>query len=277
MVDDERKPEKTSSGKPRKEELPKRSAGGTALKSPREKEKAAAPDESASPENTVHGPAAITTVATDQVTGMVAEERLEEIMNDLRGLDHVMDDKGKEVEFAGAAKDAFIEDVERAYPVFGAALNSLYETGQFLYEVRDRQKKHNLWMKYQEVIGQSPSFTNNYIRVYEKFRERLPEFSHLGVSKLEVVARLKEPVTYIEAHQDVLEKASFKEVRKIVKAEKDKGVKRRSKKREDTVEDVGPYRLRLSSNGRSLSVFNLNKEIQDELLNVVKDYLSRRN
>ena len=79
-------------------------------------------------------------------------------MNDLKGLDHVIDDKGKEVEFAGTAKDAFIEDVERAYPVFGAALNSLYETGQFLYEVRDRQKKHNLWMKYQEVIGPVAQF-----------------------------------------------------------------------------------------------------------------------
>ena len=214
--------------------------------------------------------------AVDQVTGMLGQERLEEIMNDLRALDLVIDDKGQDVEFAGAAKEGFIRDVESAYPVFGAALNSLYKTGKFLHEVRDRQKENRLWMKYQEVIGQSPSFINNYIRVYEKFRERLPEFSHLGVSKLEVVARLKEPVAYIEAHQDVLEKASFKEVRKIVKAEKDKGVKRRSKKREDTVEEVGSYRLRLSSNGRSFSVSNLNKEIQDELLNVVKDYLSQR-
>jgi len=126
-----------------------------------------------------------------------------------------------------------------------------------------------------EVIGQSPSFINNYIRVYEKFGERLPEFSHIGVSKLEVVARLKEPVAYIEAHQEELKNASFKEVRKIVNAEKEKGVIRRSK-RQAVHEDVGSFRLTLASNGRSLTVSNLNKEIQDDLLAVLKDYLSQR-
>lgn len=213
---------------------------------------------------------------TDPIVGMVERERLEEMLGDLRSLDRVTDDKGDEVEFAGESKETFLKDVENSYPVFGSALNSLYLTGKFLYEVRERQKKNQLWMKYQEVIGHSPSFINNYIRVYEKFRERLPEFSHLGVSKLEVVSRLKEPVAYIEANQEVLEKASFKEVRKIVSAEKEKGVKRRSHKVEDMVEIVGSCRLKFSSNGRSLTVSNLNKQMQDELLKVVKDYLSQR-
>jgi hypothetical protein len=276
MVDEERDPAKSSSGKTRKKGSPKRSARGTSLKSPRETEKPVAPDESASPEENVQSPAASPNEKVDPVTGMVAQERLVEIMNDLRGLDLIIDDKGQEVEFSGAAKQAFIQDVENAYPVFGAALNSLYETGKFLFEVRERQKKNNLWMKYQEVIGQSPSFINNYIRVYEKFRERLPEFSHLGVSKLEVVARLKEPVAYIEANQEFIEKAPFREVRKSVTAEKARGVKHRSKKREDRIEDVGPYRLKLSSNGRSFTISNLNKEIQDELLNLVKEHLSQK-
>ena len=68
----------------------------------------------------------------------------------------------------------------------------------------------------------------------------------------------------------------IKEVRKIVKAEKDKGVKRRSKKKEDRVEEVGSYTLRLSWNGKSFTISNLNKETQDELLSLVKGFLSQK-
>ena len=90
------------------------------------------------------------------------------------------------------------------------------------------------------------------------------------------MARLKEPVAYIEANQEFIEKAPFKEVRKSVTAEKARGIKRSSQKREDRVEEVGSYRLRLSSNGRSFTISNLNKEIQDELLAVLKEHLSQR-
>lgn len=249
---------------------------GTASESPLHTGQALPEVRDTAEEESAHAVVAPEAVLTYEMIGMGGQQRLQEIVNDLKGLDSVTDDKGQEVEFGGAAKEAFLKDVEGAYPVLNAALSSLYETGKFLYEVRDRQKKHNLWMKYQEVIGQSPSFINNYIRVYEKFRERLPEFSHLGVSKLEVVARLKEPVAYIEANQEFIEKAPFKEVRKSVTAEKTKGIKRSSQKREDRVEEVGSYRLRLSSNGRSFTVSNLNKEIQDELLNIVKEHLSQK-
>jgi hypothetical protein len=211
----------------------------------------------------------------EEITGMVGQEKLQEIMNGLRNLARITNDEGEEVDFEGSAKEAFLKDVEGAYPIFGAALCSLYETGKYLYEVRERQKQNHLWMKYQEISGQSTSFINNYIRVYESFRERLPDFSHLGISKLEVVARLKEPVAYIEAHQEVLEKAPFKEVRQIIKAEKEKGVKRRSKRKE-TYEDVGSFRLKLPSNGRSLTISNLNKELQKELMDVLKAHLSQR-
>lgn len=223
------------------------------------------------PEPTLSMPA-----VSNQMTGIIGQEKLQEILNGLRNLDRVTNDDGEEVDFEGSAKETFLKDVAGAYPIFGAALSSLYETGKYLYEVRERQKQNHLWMKYQKIIGQSTSFINNYIRVYESFRERLPDFSHLGISKLEVVARLKEPVAYIEAHQEVLEKAPFKEVRKIIKAEKEKGVKHRSKRKE-TYGDVGSFRLKLTSNGRSLTISNLNKELQKELMDVLKAHLSQRN
>ncbi len=97
--------------------------------------------------------------------------------------------------------------------------------------------------------------------MYEKFGERLPEFSHRGVSKLEVVARLKEPVAYIEANQEVLEKAPFLESRKNLRAEKEKGVKHSSPQRKGAYGDVGSSRLKLSSNRRSLTISNLSGDL----------------
>jgi hypothetical protein len=231
--------------------------------------------ENTGPEEPVQEASAPSHVVADQVVALVEQNRFQEIMNDLRKLDRIMNDNGQEIDFEGSTKETFLNDVEGAYPLVGAALNSLYETGKFLYEVRERQKPNHLWMKYQEITGLSTSFINNYVRIYEKYGDRLPEFAYMGVSKLEVVARLNEPIAFIEANREVLEKAAFKEVRQRVKAEKEKGVKHRSQ-RKAAYEDVGSFRLKLPSNGRSLTISNLNKELQKELMEVLKGHLSHR-
>jgi hypothetical protein len=275
MVDKETAQETTPKVKERKRSLRPRKSEEKSPEPVHEAKEAENERESPAQEEHVQEDSISMPAVPDQITGMVGREKLQEIMSGLRKLDRITNDDGEEVAFEGSAKEAFLKDVEGAYPIFGAALSSLYETGKYLYEVRERQKQNHLWMKYQEISGQSTSFINNYIRVYESVRERLPDFSHLGISKLEVVARWKEPVAYIEANQAFLETASFKEVRQKVRTDKEKGVKHRSKRKE-TYEDVGSFRLKLTSNGRSLTISNLNKELQKELMDVLKAHLSHR-
>ena len=58
-------------------------------------------------------------------------------------------------------------------------------------------------------------------------------------------------------------------------AEKEKGVQHRPK-RKGTYEDVGSFRLKLTSNGRSLTISNLKRDLQKELVEVLKSHLSQR-
>jgi hypothetical protein len=146
--------------------------------------------------------------------------------------------------------------------------------GKFLFEVRERQKKNRLWMSFQEIVGMRKSATNNYIRVYEKFRQRLAEFGYLGVSKLQDLARLKDPFAFLEAHRDKIEKGDVRSVNKLVRDEvKPKGTQ--TGKRQAQALEVGSYRLKLAANGRFLTIQNLNKDMQNKLVKYLTKLLSK--
>jgi hypothetical protein len=159
-----------------------------------------------------------TPVQTSGALGMVDRSKFNAIVGELRKRKTIKDDEGKKIEFTDALKTSLVKDVENAYPVLASALGSIYETGKFMSEVRKRQKKNRLWMSFQEIVGLRKSATNNYIRVYERFGDRLSKYGHLGVSKLQDVARLKDPFAFLEAHKEKVEKVDVRSVTKMVRA-----------------------------------------------------------
>ncbi len=195
--------------------------------------------------------------------GMVDKAGLEAKIGELRERKTIKDDEGQDIAFTDALKESFVRDVESAYPVIKEAAENLWKTGKFLFEVRERQKKNRLWGAFQDAVGMRKSATNNYIRVYERFGDRLAEYHHLGVSKLQDVARLKDPFGFIEAHKEVVEKGDVKSVTKLVRAAA--GAKRTQKgKRDPQHVEVGSYRIKLATNGRVLTIQNLNKDMQKQ-------------
>lgn len=180
---------------------------------------------------------------------LVDQSKLKAILDELRKRKTIKDDKGEDIDFTEALKASLVGDIESAYPVLASALGNIYDTGRFLFEVRERQKKNRLWMSFQEIVGMRKSATNNYIRVYEGFLDRLPEYGHLGVSKLQAIARLKEPFAFLEAHKDEVEKADVRSVTTMVQAEVKAKRKKREKKettKESKQVNVGSYRDRKS-------------------------------
>ncbi|MGB6068196.1 MAG: DUF5131 family protein [Desulfomonilaceae bacterium] len=215
-----------------------------------------------------------TPVQTSGALGMVDRAKFEAIVDELRQRKTIKDDKGKEIDFTDALKTSLVNDVESAYTVLTAALGNIYDTGKFMYEVRKRQKKHRLWMSFQEIVGMRKSATNNYIRVYERFGDRLSKYGHLGVSKLQDVARLKDPFTFIEANKELVEKGDVRSVTKMVRAEVDAKRTKKSKREPQHVE-VGSFRIKLATNGRVLTIQGLNKEMQNKLVAYLKGFVSQ--
>jgi len=213
---------------------------------------------------------------SDGGVSMVDESKLKDILDELRQRKTIKNDKGEEIDFTEDLKTSLEKDVQKAYPVLTSALRNIYETGKFFYEVRARQKKNHLWMSFHEIIGMRKSATNNYIRVFDRFGTRLGEVGYLGVSKLQVLARLKDPFAFLEAHRDEVEKGEVRSVTSMVRDEVEAQRQKRDKKskREPQAVDVGSYRIKLATNGRVLTIQNLNKDLQNKLVEHLKKLLS---
>jgi hypothetical protein len=208
------------------------------------------------------------------VVGMVDKSKLRVIVDDLRRRRTIRDDKGDEINFTEDLKTSLANDVEKAYPVLAAALTNIYETGKFLYEVRERQKKNRLWMSFQEIVGMRKSAANNYIRVFERFGDRLSEYGHLGVSKLQDVARLKDPFSFLETHKEQVEKADVRSVTEMVRAEVNAS-RRNRRKREPKILNIGSYRIKIAGSGRGLTIHGLDKDMQNKVMEFIKQFLSQ--
>lgn len=170
-------------------------------------------------------------------------------------------------------------DVEKSYPVIRAMVTNIFDTGKFFREVRERQKKNSLWLAFLQAIGVSRRTAHNYIQAYETLGTRMGEFSYLGVTKLLAVIRVSEPVAFLEKHADKIAQETTVEVRRRVAQETGKrttGQKRR--KPSQKVEDLGYHNVKaaLSPNGRVLKLTGMNKELQEEILKLVKSHLSQK-
>ena len=73
----------------------------------------------------------------------------------LRGLSTIRNDRGKDVDFDGQAKEDFLAAFEEGYPILERTLSGLYELGAFLHGVRAK-------------LNHTSSITLGLIRGYPK-------------------------------------------------------------------------------------------------------------
>ncbi len=200
-------------------------------------------------------------------------------INALRESETIRNDKGEEVAFEGEDKEQFIRLAEEAYPVAEKMAMTMTETGRFLHKVRDTLKPKKLFLAWMKITGFPKRNSYNYMHVYERFGDKLPLFSHLGIRKLLAAAHLKDCIEYVEKHEETIAREPAEEfekkVRNRVEARKKKSKDGRGRRPSYTT--LGECKLRLSSDGTKIAVEGLSKKQQSALFEAIKGWLSQEN
>jgi hypothetical protein len=209
-----------------------------------------------------------------EVMAMAGPDRLKEMLGELRAKDKITTDDGAEIEFDPETKEYFIGACEKAYPIIQQSLNSMYEMGRFLHGVRSELKPKKLYSTWLEFTGIPRRTAHNYLQAYEKFQDRLPEYSYLGIKKLLITSRLPDCTNYVDKNIQRIAKESATELEKEVKAllakERPKGTGRGPKPRRM---DVGKYVLRPSLDGKKLTIEGLSEKKRAQLIEIIKSVL----
>jgi len=210
---------------------------------------------------------------------VIGEAGFESIMAALKEQTRIKNDKGEEIDFLGNVRDAFVTDVQKSYPMLKSLVSNIYETGKFFHEVRARQKKNGLWIAFINAIGIPRRTAHNYIQAYERLGTRMRDFSYLGVTKLLTITQIKEPVPYLEEYAPEIAKETTTEVRQRVAKERQITIKRPKTKRFGPRVEVLNYRdirATLSSDGKVVKLIGLNRELQEEVLKLLKMHFSQK-
>lgn len=210
---------------------------------------------------------------------VIGGEQLGTMVARIKKQTQIRNDKRELIPFSGDVRDTFVADVQKSYPVVKAMVTNIFDTGKFFHEVKERQKKNGLWIAFTDTIGLSRRTAHNYIQAYERLGTSMGDYSYLGVTKLLTVTRVKEPVAYLEKHADAIAQESTVQVRQRVAQETKRntsGQKRR--KPTKRVEEMGyqDVKAELASNGRVLKLSGLNKELGEEILELVKSHFSQK-
>ncbi len=213
--------------------------------------------------------------APQSVAGLIAPEKLQERVEQLRALGTITNDKGEEVPFDGEAKEIFVEAFERGYPVIANTLDSLFSLGRFLGEVRTKLKPHKLYYKWLEYAGIPQGTAQTYVQAYNRFGEELPRFAPLGIKKLLIASRLPNCVEYVEQHEEDIAALSADELAKQIKRIRQKGRKKGRGGRKPTYEEIGRVRIRPSQDGTRLIIEGTTQAKQKEIIGAIKSLLSQ--
>lgn len=209
---------------------------------------------------------------------LITHEKFKEQINTLRESTTIKNDKGVDVAFEGKDKEEFILLVEEAYPIAEKMAMTMTETGRFLYKVRDALKPKKLFLTWLKITGFPERNSYNYMHVYKRFGERLPQFSHLGIRKLLAAAHLKDCVDYVEKHEETIAREPAEEFEKQVKNRlKERKKTGDGRGRKPSYTKFGECKLRLSDDGTKISVEGLSKEQQSALFKVINDWLLKEN
>jgi len=213
------------------------------------------------------------TVHTETMT-LVPRDKFEKAVQGLRESSTIKNDKGEEVPFDGDTKDAFIRLFQKAYPVMGAMIQSLYETGLLLSEVRKALKPQKLFLTWIRYTGIPERTAYNYLRVYEGFGENLPQLSHLGIKRLLIASRIPNCAEYVQDNEETIATEPAEEFEKQVRTLRAKREKKKGGRKPKFVEVAG-CKVRPSGDGTKILIDGLTAKRQQEILEGIKELLSK--
>jgi len=132
---------------------------------------------------------------------LISPEDLLQKVETLRDMPSITNDKGEIEPFEGPMKDAFISVVQDTCLVIEQSLNSMYELGNLFFRARRRLGHYKVYSAWLKLIECPTKVAKQLIKVYERYGERLHQFSDLGLEKLSIVARLDDCAEYVESHE----------------------------------------------------------------------------
>lgn len=207
-----------------------------------------------------------------ETMALVPRDKFEKAVQGLRESATIKNDKSEEVPFDGDTKEAFIGLFQKAYPVMGAMMQSLYETGYLLSQVRKALKPQKLFLTWIRYTGIPERTAYNYLRVYEGFGEHLPQLSHLGIKRLLIASRIPNCAEYVQNHEELIATEPAEEFEKQVQTLRAKRKKKRGGRKPIYIE-VGGCKVRPSGDGTRITIDGLNAERQKEILEGIKEVL----
>jgi hypothetical protein len=141
------------------------------------------------------------------------------------------------------AKEDFITACEDGYPIVERTLNSIYEIGKLLHEVRSKLKKKKLYHTWLAFVGIPERTAQNYVQAYDRFSDRLPEFSCLGIKKLLIASKIPNHIRYVEANLERLTQQTAKDFEDEVNALLGKPVTKSGKTMGRNQMKIGNYKI----------------------------------
>jgi hypothetical protein len=208
---------------------------------------------------------------------MIGAEKMQSMIQALRSQKKIVNDQQKEVDFDGEAKEDFIAACEDGYPIIERTLNSIYEIGKLLSEVRSKLKKKKLYNTWLTFVGIPRRTAHNYVQAYDRFADRLPEFSCLGIKKLLIASKLPSHVRYVEANLERLAQQSAQDLEDEVNALLGKPVKKASRPERANKMEIGNYRITASQDGSRIVIECTSKSDQEKLIEDLTGFYSSSN
>jgi hypothetical protein len=195
----------------------------------------------------------------------------------LRERTTITNDKGEEIVFDGVAKEDFVGAFEAGYPVLQKTLAGLYELGSFLLGVRAKLKPQKLYHTWLDYAGIPRGTAQSYVQACDRYREKLPQFSGLGIRKLLIASRLPDCVDYVEKHEQEIAAQTAEELERQVKRLRQQKHKKATRVgRKPKYVSVGAYRIRPSMDGSKITIEGMTKSEQEDFMSAIKEMLSRK-
>jgi hypothetical protein len=207
---------------------------------------------------------------------LITREVLEDKIRALGERSTIRNDKGDIVPFDGEAKEAFIKEFRKGYPILEKTLTGLYELGKFLDGAREELKPHKLYHAWLDYAGIPRGTAQSYVQAYGRYGDKLPRFAGLGIRKLLIASRLPECADFVEEHEQQIASQTTEELEaQVKKLREPKQIKDTKVGRKPTYISVGSYRIRPSGDGTKITIEGLSGPEQAKLIEAIKEMLSQ--
>lgn len=215
--------------------------------------------------------------AASGAPAIIEPERFRQIVAALDQREKITDDRGKEIEFTGVVKKEFIGACQTAYPVVSKTYEVINDLGRILSEVRAKLKPLGVYHAWLEFINLPRRTAQNYVQVYDRYKEQLPEFAHLGIRKLLIASKLDDCTDYLAKNLPKIEEKTAQDLETEIKSvlNKTKQAKKRGGGRSSKALRIGDCILRASLKGDKITIEGLTKRRQAQLWEAIKELISQ--